>query len=70
MKKSEHLKQYDKFPTWKKIADEAFNAGYKEGITKDQQKYIKGLENEIKKLKDENAILYDTDRLTNWIGGM
>lgn len=74
MTAKEYATKYDGFPTYEKIAKEAFQAGLKEGIRRGSIDYINRLERELKELrqyhKDMEDTLYDPEKLGQLLTGL
>lgn len=74
MTKQEIINKYKPYPTYTKIASEAFEAGLKIGREELTTDKIKQMETELKELrrykKDMEETIYDPERLANLIGSL
>lgn len=70
MTATDYVKQFEGFPTFQKIARDAFNAGIENAKTPNVQK----LENELKEAKKELKELWDTindpEKFADFIAGL
>ena len=73
MTAEEYSKQYDLAINFKIVAKQAFSEGLRQGKSQNQTEEFKRLKRELKKVKEENKwmkeVLYDPDRLTDWVCG-
>ena len=74
MTKKEIIAKYRPYPTYTKIATEAFDAGLKIGRDEKKTNKTKQIEKELKRLrsyyKNMEETLTDPDKLANLIGGL
>ena len=73
MTAKEYAKRYDMALNFKIVAEKAFTSGLKQGRSENETERFKRLQKEVKKLRDDNkmykGILYDNERLADWIAG-